>query len=413
MAQFPGFQLPGVGQIGGVAPVGAPAQPAITGITVGTTAPTAQVRMLTQEAIGRHIANAQKAGPLVYWQVARPARQLKLTGAITYVNRNFAAQPPDNRFVYWERYRVAGLVSDIVNAFRQAGVNVTPEMVRSEALDPLNPEHRARIEGVTAAAPAVEKPKAKHTFEEYIQIGQALKASAKAQAGVPTVKGVPTARGGRSPEANRARLVAELTQAMQTVLAGMEVPRVFDVTKFDPTKFSGARKVAPPKSARATAIRPMINVQGRMVALPIIAQPAGAGNFRAFIQTVLAATPYAQYGDDAIAAFNARLQPITMAPQFAQFMPKIAPAAPMAPQYPEAGPFPTYGGVPSVMEQLGGVRSGSVSPRSGAVSPAGAAFQLPQVGGAGLPTVGGVALPTVGGAALPAVGGVSLPRVGM
>lgn len=374
-----GFQLPGVGQ--------AVAAPTISRVTVGTVGPQAQTKTLTREAIERHIASAQKAGPLEYWQVAKPTRRLKLTNAVNYVNQHpeYANAPADNHFVYWEQYRVVGTVNDIANAFRQAGVPIDANTVRAQALDPLNPQHRAAIEAATASAPAAEKPKAKHSLEEYVKIGKAIKESGKQPSGVTAVRGTVGARGGRSPEANLARLQAEFTQMMGEVLSGREPARVFDVSKFDVTKRSGARKAPAPKSPRATAIRPVINVNGRPVAVPIIAQPAGAENFRNFVMTVVPGTPYAQYADEILVGFSAR-------PAY------VEPLAPTISVLPATATFPTVV-QPSMtaMQQLAG------SPRS--VSPPGS----PRVGGTptALPMVGG--LPTVGGG-LPMVSG--LPTVG-
>ncbi len=104
--------------------------------------------------------------PNTYWQIANPNRTLKLTGARAYVNKNYFDSQGYDRFVYWPDYRVAGTIRDIVNTFRDAGINqvqigtlynmsngqigcyrrtatLSEEVVAACSFDALNPAHQA------------------------------------------------------------------------------------------------------------------------------------------------------------------------------------------------------------------------------------------------------------------------------
>lgn len=118
---------------------------------------------LTAERIQRLTGSALNTDS--YWQVASPGRNLKLSGASTYVARNYPNRQGYDRYVYWPDYRVAGIINDIVNAFLNAGITqvqvgslyemsngkigcyrrtvpLTVEVVQACAFDPLNPDHQ-------------------------------------------------------------------------------------------------------------------------------------------------------------------------------------------------------------------------------------------------------------------------------
>lgn len=437
----PNVNLTGVPQLG----TQQTQQPTISNILVGTAAPAATQRALTTDAIQRHVAAAAKAGPGTFWQVSKPTRTLKLTGALAYVNKNFPGREGVNRFVYWPDFRVAGTVSDIVSAFRQAGVQnvtvngqsmpLTEQLIMQAALDPLNPNHRALIEQAseqTAGAPG--KPKARHSLEEYILIGNALKAASKQATTAVTGGGAGArggagagGRGGRSPQANQQRLVQAFNQLMTQALSlgpGQDVGRVFDVTRFDATKFTNARLVTPPKpkSTRTTAIRPVISINGRQIQVPVIAQPVGAANFAAFAQTIIAQSQYAQAAQAILQAFNQTLQQRSTAVGV-QTQEIAAPAAggimnllgqaqqggfqlpptgiqqQQLQQLPQVNQFPNQAGF-----QLPTANIGSGLPNVGQLNQGG--FQLPSTNiGGGLPNIGGFQLPSTNiGSGLPSVG---------
>ena len=121
---------------------------------------------LTVEQINRYVNAVSNASNLTYWQVDRPARTLKLTGAIAYVNKTHSNAQGYDRFVYWPDYRVAGSVNNIYNVFQNAGITevqvgqlndltngqigcpegtifLTLDVVASCSFDPLNVQDQA------------------------------------------------------------------------------------------------------------------------------------------------------------------------------------------------------------------------------------------------------------------------------
>jgi hypothetical protein len=386
-------------------------QPTISNILVATAAPTATQRALTSEAIRRHAETASRAGPGVFWQVSRPTRTLKLTGAIAYVGKNYPGREGYNRFVYWPDFRVAGTVNEIYSAFRQAGVQnvsisgrdipLSEETILRASLDPLNPAQRTTIEQTSALATNTGgKPRARHTLAEYIMIGNALKAASKRSTTAVTGSttgsaGTGAGRGGRSPQANQQRLIQDFSRVMDQAMSGVEVPKVFDVTRFDANKFTSARQVTPPKSGRATAIRPVISINGRQIAVPVIAQPAGAANFAAFVQTIIANSKYAGAAQAILQAFNQSLQQRSTA---------------VGVQGQQGGFAPTQGGVMNLLGQASTGTVGGFQPQQTAVG----GFQPQQTVGGFQPqqTVGGVQLPQTGYQLPQTSAGFQLPQTG-
>lgn len=303
-------------------------QPTMTGISVGAAPQQAQQRQLTGESIRRHNESATRKGQNVYWQVTRPGRELKLTGALAYVARpgsQYAGRQGNQRFVYWPRYRVAGTVQDIVNNFRLSGdpnlAGLTEQQVFGDSIDPLNPQHAQGLQnlvtqaGEAGAGTGARRPR--HSLEEYIMVGQAIKAASKGAtsaggASITGGRGGGAGRGGaKDPTANRARLIQDFQQLMQqagTLPAGQDLPRILNVTGFDPARFTKAVRIQPAPGPRATAIRPSIVVNGRRIPVPISAQPGGAANVEAFVQNVIGQSQYAQYAPQILQSFREQLQ---------------------------------------------------------------------------------------------------------
>jgi len=283
----------------------------VTGATTGATSPGTTIKPATKtkapselkaETI-RNNAEKMKDRPLEYWQLAKPSRTLKLTNAISHVTRSYADQPPDNRFVYWPKYKVVGLVKDIASAFTKAGIPVTEEEIRREAYDPLTPEGVQRIkEEIERYGGAVKSTK--YTLDEYIRFAKELSGVTITETG----EFVPKPIKGRKPEDNRKRLIEAINEMMEEMLEGEELDRVYDVSNFNPERYTGARKGAPPKSARAQKIRPEIVIGGRTYKLPFVAVPSKAHNYYEFVRRVLGGSNYRDYVDAAIAAFDAALR---------------------------------------------------------------------------------------------------------
>lgn len=122
------------------------------------------VPKLTLDSINNQIDVARRLNS--YWQIRRPTRSLKLSGAYNFVINSYPNAQGYNRFVYWPDYRVAGTINNIVNGFKEAGINqvqvgslydmsrgqigcyrrtapLTEEVVAACSFDPLNPIHQS------------------------------------------------------------------------------------------------------------------------------------------------------------------------------------------------------------------------------------------------------------------------------
>jgi hypothetical protein len=77
------------------------------------------MQALTIETINR-LADVYSKQPGIYWLVNAPARTVKLSNGLDYANPD--AQGFDH-FVFWPDYKVAGTIRNIVNKFRNAGIN--------------------------------------------------------------------------------------------------------------------------------------------------------------------------------------------------------------------------------------------------------------------------------------------------
>lgn len=103
--------------------------------------------------------------PDIYWQVMKPNRTLTLKAAPAFVARSFPGRHGNDAFVYWPDYRVAGIVSDIVQIFREAGMKtvhvgelhrktngllgsppgdylLSEQLILDNSYNPLDPTHR-------------------------------------------------------------------------------------------------------------------------------------------------------------------------------------------------------------------------------------------------------------------------------
>lgn len=123
---------------------------------------------LSSTDINRY-SRAAGSEPNIYWEVTNPNNMISLSDATNYVYSNH----PNDRFVYWPDYHVAGPVSDIVNIFRRLNfrqttndgvlfrlsigrlgkrpmtMDLTEENVYLNSFDPTIEEHRQLIERVT------------------------------------------------------------------------------------------------------------------------------------------------------------------------------------------------------------------------------------------------------------------------
>ena len=420
-------------------------QPTLTNIQVGVATSTSGHKVLDAAAINRHAQNAAKT-PGTFWKILQPSRTLKLSGAVNHVNRNWGNKVGSERFVYWPDYRVAGPVNAIYAAFRNAGVGqvsvgqlsqmtagqagqqtsqqpLSEATIAANSIDPLNPVHRQLLEqAVTVHKGTGEKAKPKIPFEVYLMIGNAIRSAKKASTTATTGgKAGVTTRVGRNPQLNLQKYVTRFNELMNQAVQGVQLGTGMEVSKFNPQKITGVKMDAPIPT-KGQAIRPVISVGGRTIAVPVFAQPTAAEAFRAFAQTVIGQSPqYAQYRDVIVQAFEqGRMQraggvlpqqlPVTFAQPITGMLPSVTQQMPSVSQAPL-----------NIMGQLGAPIS-VTSPTSGMGSPIGSTLmpqQFPTVGGVQLPTIGGtqfqqggVQLPTIGGVQLPTVSGVQLPQVG-
>lgn len=101
-SQIPGYQLPRIGSYNGMA-----------NFDYQQPLSAQKIKQLKQQFFDM---------PDIYWKVEKPNRTLKLSGSTRYVTKNHLYGHGYDRFVYWPDYKVAGKISDIVNAFRNAGI---------------------------------------------------------------------------------------------------------------------------------------------------------------------------------------------------------------------------------------------------------------------------------------------------
>lgn len=411
-----------------------PQQPTFSNVSIGTATQAKAAKALTQQVISRAMERVQKKGPNTYWQINNPGRDLKLNSAANYVTKNYAGNQGFNRFVYWPQYLVAGTISDIANNFRAAGVNVSEQQIQANSVDPLNPQHRAQLEAMAVKQPggggAAEK-KTKHSLEEYIAIGEVIKGT-KGGATTGTAKGATVGRGraGQNPQGRQQAVIQNFNQVMAQALSlpqGSDVSKVINVTKFDASKFTGALSTdTPGQGPRVGFIRPILDLgNGRNFLVPVVAQPTGAGNFAAYVQSVIANSNYANYAQYIQRSFNEQLAAKSAAPVQPQQGFVQQPVFQVQQPAFQTQPFPGQGFVlplatqPNISTQLGAVSPGG-SPRSpfGAASPAPVSgpqgLALPVFGGGSLPSVQGLPqvgnqLPTIGTGSLPAF---NLPTIG-
>lgn len=391
----------------------------------------ASQKALTAEGIENRKNTVQKKGRGTYWKVTKPTSTLKLSTSHTYVNNanhGFANAQGYNRLVYWPDYQVVGTANDIYQAFHNAGVNrvtvnvlhtvtggragnsgqfdISPALVYSNSFDPLNPEHKQLIHDFVNAYAAESKATAyKFSLDEYNAMAEALKAhkapkkggGGKAHAG----------RGGARDKESKLRfLVNEFDARLQNMLdTNKDAEFLFDVTKFNPEKYTEVKSKAGQPGKGASAIRPAVTLStGQQVLIPIYARPGGADNFRAYVRTVIgSSSKFSQLVNPIIESFDARLRERRQAPPPAVTAPlQQAPLAAIV-QQPISILQPTAGQSPRLTLQT------TALPLAGTTTlPMAAGLPtLPLATTATLPMASGLSLR--GTAALPSAGGIALP----
>lgn len=470
-------------------------QQPFSGITLQTMSAPNAPRVLTVENIQKHAQKA--ASKSQYWQVSKPTRSLSLNGGVNYVNKNFATQNQQDPFIYFPDLAVAGTASEIYNTLARAGLNqinvgglntmtrgaagnqpgtvpLSTQSLIQNSFNPMNPQHAEFLRGLFAEKRQNAKPASSmFTLEQHIEIGTALRNLKRPQgAGNATTAGITST--GTKTRSNTGNKLAERVQdfdlLMDRALSGAPLDKVNNVSSYDANKYTGVRKNEPTRTSRATSITPHINVNGRMVAVPVVAQPANAANFYNYVNTVVASSPkYSAYAPMIIQAFQQAMSgnagqsvPFQIGSQLGQATPFHQPQLPglqqnfQQPQLtmgtgqtlanltqqsaegprspsgrvrsgrtPAGSPAASFippvqlpvasqqafgpgsPGMPSGLPSIGGF------PSLNAGSPAsGSSFNLPTIGGGGLPN-----LPSIGGGlpSLPTIGGQgglpSLPTV--
>ena len=373
---------------------------------------------LTAESITKKTGKAVEKGLLTYWRAGEPSKQSQLSTAVSTAKKDHQGRSANDRWVFFPDLRMVGAVSEILARLHEAQQSqvtvgqlhtitggqlgnapgnyaLSADVIRGNSLDPLNPQHAGIIEQFVAQVKAQshggKKEKAPKSHYDFAgktsllaQAKDALKGSAAASTTAP--KGAKA--GGRGADANKQARIVQFESAMDTVAAGQLLQKVLDVGKFDAGKFTGVHPKNPP-GERATAFRPVVNVGGRALQLPIIAQSAGFQNMKNYINSVVASSKYAQYAPLMLQAVESRSagQTLAAAPVLA---PLSVVAAPTLAQ-PMTLSMPVLGGQPLARSPVSAVSPG---PRAGQLSPR--LGTLPQLGA--LPTLGGMGtlqLPTL------------------
>ena len=369
---------------------------------------------------------ARERGNLAYWRITQPG-YVSLSGAAALVAKSHmaGAANPATRWVYYPDLRVAGTVQDIGNllagggqylvggkaSVAQGGNGYTGQraqltgydQIYNASFDPLNP---ADLQIITSLkkAPSVGKKSEVVDAGVWLAIGEVLakNAPSKSKGG----KGKKGATSETTVASHLQQRINDFEAMMAQILAGATPDKILNVTKFNTSNFTEARKAAAPVAGgRSNAIHPSIVVQGREVKVPLFVQPEAVANLRAFVDLVVRRSRYAQVADEIIANINRRLAerqtlssaPVSMlAPSTIQMQPMQSFGGPVSMlQQPTALPMQSFGGPVSMLPMntsVGGfpqgfaAPAGSLSPgRSGLASPAPmSALQLPNVQNTGL-----------------------------
>lgn len=290
-------------------------------------------RSLSWQDIQKYAQNALSKTPAnQYWQVEKPTRGLSLGGANTYVANNYARQPLNNPFIYYPDLAMAGTAENIYNTLARAGVTnievgklnqmtngrlgaprslipLSPENLINNSFNPSNPASHEEISQLTSESRKRNQvAKTRFTLEQHIQIGTAIRNSKKVSGNtIPAVTQVIPGQPAQKVKGGNNKLfelIATFENAMENALAGRPNEHVVNVNNYEPVRFTGARKAVPTTTSRATAITPYINIQGRQVPVPVVAQPSSAQNFGNYLNTVVANSRYGQYAPAIQEAFG-------------------------------------------------------------------------------------------------------------
>lgn len=389
--------------------------------------------------------------PGTYYKADKPAQGLKLRNAARHVNKNFSGQAVNNHFVYWPDQLVAGTVDAIYNLLHPlystvdvgelnrlsggnagqvgAGLPLTKELIRANSFDPLVEGHEELIAQLMAGIPTKGGARARFTHDQFVMIGEAIKASKskKTAGGAAAPKG-----GSRSPENKRAQVIAKFEELMATVLAGNAVSEVQNADEFKSDAFTGARKHDVPGS-RSQHLQPKIQIGSTVYSVPVIAKKDKAANFYAYVDNIIANSAYAQHANSIKDSFRQALAGGPVAGS-----PKLAPVSGAKKAAPKATPKAAAKGVtlqrppskvapgPTTLPKASGAKAGGLAlpkktpaaskgislpkgtlPKSTPKSPSGSPAGSPT---ARSPPPTGIKLPRPGGAGTPGRVGLQLPK---
>ena len=156
----------------------------------------------------------------------------------------------------------------------------------------------------------------------------------------------------RRLEDTRNRLVQSFNDKMSSIINGQLTDKVYDVSRFNVSNFTNARLVEAPKTSRATAIRPKIQINNQIILIPIISQPANKDNFNDFVRLIVGNSNYSQFVQPIIDSFDQQLsqrlayinsQPLFQTPIFSNYSTPIP--TPQLSQY-------SISGIPQLLQLL-------------------------------------------------------------
>lgn len=248
-------------------------------------------KALTSEDITKLYEKARdsKRGEYMFWKVGSGANSLlTLTHAIKYVNTIYKKDPDaykDDHWVYYPELRIAGKLSDIINALADAGYDevevgvfsewatqlglelgvsgtISIEELEDACIDPMKVEHDEFLQLFTTEhKPVVESKVDREFFDMMLKVGNALKSIKMNKEGRVKVESVNRPSKNKNVSANSKRIQVEnVRELMDAYNDEVEPDRWIDVSKFDPETFTGSRKMVPLKDvAKSKKIFPNLD----------------------------------------------------------------------------------------------------------------------------------------------------------
>lgn len=234
-------------------------------------------------------------------------------------------------FIYFPTFRVAGLASKILKALQAAGVNqievgelyestrgargdapgVVQLTIDSLVRNSWNPGYDLEVDELLKQT--FSKPKGGHkvyniNLADWSIIAQGISKKAKKKVAGEKTPGTPGGRGKHSRSGTIAGWIDTFDKGMDALLSGATLTKVQRINKNylnNETNLRGINLTDPPKNpTRAKSIRPIIRLNGRDIAVPVIANPEHEEMFADFMQVLATGSRYREAIPQIIEVFH-------------------------------------------------------------------------------------------------------------